>query len=147
MTDIITRNISIHDEGYHKVYELREEILRKPIGLSLKNEDLSGDALDVIVIAENNDDIIGCVMIHPTDNTEVLKLRQMAVADKWQGKGVGNLLMKAAEQQCRDKGARKIILHARVTAQTFYEKLGYAVVSGVFTEVGIPHVVMEKPVL
>ena len=147
MNNIVTRTISIHDEDYHKVFDLREEILRKPIGLSLKDEDLSGDALDIIVIAEDNDDIIGCVMIHPADNAEVLKLRQMAVAGNWQGKGIGNMLMKAAEQQCLEKGAKKIVLHARITAQTFYEKLGYAVVSGVFTEVGIPHVVMEKQVL
>ena len=35
-------------------------------------------------------------------------------------------------------------MHARETAVGFYEKLGYKVVGDKFTEVTIPHYVMEK---
>ncbi|WP_276132936.1 GNAT family N-acetyltransferase [Polluticoccus soli] len=146
MSDITTRTISVKNTAdYQKVYELREEVLRKPIGLSLKDEDLSGDDLDKIIIAESGSELLGCVMIHPTHETTVLKLRQMAVQPSQQRKGIGQLLISVAENECRSAGATRIILHARIEAEGFYKKLGYATVSDIFNEVGIPHVVMEKP--
>jgi N-acetylglutamate synthase-like GNAT family acetyltransferase len=146
MTQAVTiRTITVSDrEAYEQVYALREEVLRKPIGLSLKNEDLSADKMDTIVIAEQGNEVIGCLMIHPTDDTKVMKLRQMAVSDKEQGRGIGKQLMLAAEQVIWNKGCERIVLHARVTAREFYDKLNYKTTSAVFTEVGIPHVVMEK---
>ncbi len=145
MADTITiRQVNINDADYQQVYDLREEVLRKPIGLSLKDEDLTGDALDIILAAEHDNKIIGCVMLHPTDNSDTMKLRQMGVYDSWQGKGIGRMLVEGAEELLLQKGVKKIVLHARVTAQTFYSKLGYIQTGDVFTEVGIPHIVMEK---
>lgn len=148
MADSVTlRQTDVHDANYEEIYNLREEVLRKPIGLSLKDEDLSGDVRDVIFVAEKDNKIIGCVMMHPSDNTQMLKLRQMAVYDNWQGKGIGKLLVTKAEEYCRQHQVKRIVLHARVTAEPFYEKLGYIKTSGVFTEVGIPHVEMEKEIV
>lgn len=136
--------VNITDEIYKQVYDLRETVLRQPIGLSLKDEDLSGDKLDTILAAEEGGNIIGCVMLHPTDKSDSIKLRQMAVYDHWQGKGIGKQLVLAAEKWVVDNKIAKIVLHARTTATGFYEGLGYVVKTGIFTEVGIPHVVMEK---
>lgn len=142
---ISIRAVTINDKDvYDKVFVLREEILRKPIGLSLKNEDLSADNDDTIVIAEKGEDVIGCLMIHPTDDVGMMKLRQMAVAANEQGTGIGRMLMKAAEDIIWANNCRKIVLHARVTAEEFYRRLNYKTTGDVFTEVGIPHVVMEK---
>ncbi|RYD59365.1 MAG: GNAT family N-acetyltransferase [Sphingobacteriales bacterium] len=144
MDDIKIRQIAVDDVYYSQIYDLREEVLRKPIGLSLKNEDLSGDADDIILGAILDNKVVGCLMIHPTDAVHKVKIRQMAVADEWQGKGLGRMLMTEAEQHSWRNNKTHIILHARVTAQPFYDKLGYHTTSDVFTEVGIPHVVMEK---
>jgi N-acetylglutamate synthase-like GNAT family acetyltransferase len=144
MDNITIRQIHITNSDYYKVYDLREEILRRPIGLSLKDEDLSGDILDIILVAEKKEEILGCVMLHPTSDAGIYKLRQMAVLDGLQGKGIGKALVNAAEQTLRDRGINKIILHARETATGFYQKLGYNITSGLFIEVGIPHIVMEK---
>jgi N-acetylglutamate synthase-like GNAT family acetyltransferase len=143
---VVIRQIHITDSDYYKVYDLREEILRKPIGLSLKDEDLSGDALDTILIAEEGEKVLGCVMLHPTEDNNIFKLRQMAVSGVLQGKGIGKMLVKAAEQKLLNIGVSRIILHARETAIGFYQKLGYAITSGLFIEVGIPHVVMQKDI-
>lgn len=144
MEGIAIRRVELNDCIYTQVYDLREEVLRKPIGLSLKEEDLSGDALDIILTAQHEGKVIGCVMLHPHSDPEILKLRQMAVAENYQGKGIGQLLVSAAEENARDIGIKKMVLHARVTAEPFYKKLGYTTTSDLFTEVGIPHVVMEK---
>jgi predicted GNAT family N-acyltransferase len=144
MDAITIRQINLDEPDYEQVYNLREEVLRKPIGLSLKNEDLSGDSKDIILGAVQNGKVIGCLMIHPTEAEHKVKIRQMAVADDWQGKGLGRMLMTEAEQLAWSNSKTHIVLHARVTAQPFYERLNYQTTSGVFTEVGIPHVVMEK---
>ncbi len=142
--DIIIEQLTIEHPYYSQVYNLREEILRKPIGLSLKDEDLSIEELDTTLAAIYCGKVIGCVMLRITYDSSVFKLRQMAVNPEWQRKGIGSKLVSAAEELLRRKHIRKIILHARVTASGFYSKLGYTITSNTFTEVGIPHVAMEK---
>jgi predicted GNAT family N-acyltransferase len=135
--------IRIQDPLYVQVYNLREEILRKPLGLSLKNEDLSNDAKDMIFIALHNGQVIACLMLH-TINLQVIKLRQMAVAEAWQGKGIGKRLVQHAEHYCKLAGYMQIELHARKHALPFYQNSGYTIQGGMFTEVNIPHFKMMK---
>jgi predicted GNAT family N-acyltransferase len=73
-----------------------------------------------------------------------LRLRQMAVQNNLQGKGIGASMMNFAEIVARDKGYKKLVMHARKTVMGFYEKLGYKPVGDEFIEVTIPHFVMEK---
>ena len=68
----------------------------------------------------------------------------MAVVSGLQGKGIGKVLLQFAENIARDRGYKKIMMHARKTAVGFYEKLGYKKTGGEFEEVTIPHYVMEK---
>ena len=143
MSAITIQIIDVTDPAYQQVWQVREEVLRKPLGMSLKNEDLSMDAEDVIFAAMADDKVVGCVMLHPV-TPGVMKLRQMAVYDEWQGKGIGRLLVQAAEKFAKDNGYEKIVLHARMVAVDFYSKMEYTITSDEFTEVGIPHVVMEK---
>lgn len=142
--DIHIKQVNVDDADYQQVYDLREEVLRKPIGLSLKDENLSNDRLDIILAAFDGQKVIGCVMLQPTEKADVRKLRQMAVALECQGKKIGQQLVLAAEALLKKQDVNKIILHARQTAIGFYEKLGYKITSGIFTEVNIPHVFMEK---
>lgn len=140
---ITVSRINLSDPRYQQVWELREEILRKPLGLSLRNEDLSRDAINAIFIAEHEGKVIGCVFMEPLDKKEI-QLRAMAVYNKWQGKGVGRLLVQAAEEYTWQEGFDKIILHARKVVMGFYKSLGYDAFGDQFIEVGIPHLMMEK---
>ncbi len=128
---------------YSGVWDLREEILRRPLGLSLRNEDLSRDKEDDIIIAEHDNIVIACLLLHPLEDNNV-QLRAMAVYGGWQGKGIGKLLVQSAEKFCMQKGYMKIVLHARKVALGFYSGMGYTTCSDEFTEVGIPHFMMEK---
>jgi GNAT superfamily N-acetyltransferase len=73
-----------------------------------------------------------------------VRLRQMAVNNTLQGKGIGRALMNFAENLARDRGYKRLTMHARKTAVGFYERLGYQISSPEFEEVTIPHYVMEK---
>ena len=143
MDQIIISRINYTSPRYQEVWDLREEILRKPLGRSLKNDNTERDLVDIITIAECNNKIVGCVLLHHLTHEEV-QLRAMAVCNEWQGKGIGSMLVRSAESYAWENGYRKIVLHARKVALGFYSSLDYSVVGDEFTEVGIPHFIMEK---
>lgn len=143
MSSVSTQKINTQSPLFTQVFALREKVLRQPLGLSLYNEDTSGDAVDVTFIAIANEIIIGCVMCKLLGDG-IVKLRQMAVEDKWQNQGIGKLLVLAAEADARQNNQIKIQLHARQNAIGFYEKLGFNSYGSTFTEVGLPHMAMEK---
>lgn len=143
MNNITIYPVTWASPEYEQVWQLREEVLRRPLGMSLANEDLGMDTEDTILVAVYDQKVIGCVMLHHLDNSMV-KLRQMAVYDQWQGHNIGRKLMQAAEELAEEMSYSIITFHARCSAIGFYEKLGYAVKGEEFTEVGIPHKVMEK---
>jgi len=122
---------------------LRHEILRKPLGLTFDEAELENEKEDILIGAFEDDRLLGCCLLSPMD-TSTIRLRQMAVPNSMQGKGIGRALMIFAENIARDQGYRKLCMHARKTALGFYEKLGYAVSGEEFTEVTIPHYIMEK---
>ncbi len=76
-----------------------------------------------------------------------IKLRQMAVENSQQGKGIGATMMNFAENVARDRGYKVMAMHARKTATGFYEKLGYRVEGDEFQEVTIPHYLMKKKLI
>jgi predicted GNAT family N-acyltransferase len=141
--------LKIIDHGspeYQQMVQLRNDILRKPLGLSFQPEELEKEKEDILIGAFEEDKMLGCCMLINTEPGTV-RLRQMAVINNLQGKGVGKALMQFAENIARDRGYKKITMHARKTATGFYEKLGYTTNGEEFLEVTLPHVVMEKQLL
>lgn len=133
-----------HGSGeYKQMVQLRNDILRKPLGLGFTPEELEKEKDEILIGAFEDEKMLGCCMLITIDPTTV-RLRQMAVLNNLQGKGVGRALMQFAENIARDKGYRKIMMHARKSATGFYEKLGYQVSGEEFDEVTLPHFVMEK---
>jgi predicted GNAT family N-acyltransferase len=128
---------------YQQMVNLRNEILRKPLGLSFTKEELEGEKDDILMGAFEDDKLLGCCLLTRMD-AKTVRLRQMAVPNNMQGKGVGRALMIFAENIARDLGYRKLCMHARKTAVGFYQKLGYGISGDEFLEVTIPHYVMEK---
>ena len=123
--------------------ELRYNLLRKPLRLQFDEEELNREKDDIHIGCFEDDHLEGCCLLTQTDPSTV-RLRQMVVISGLQGKGIGRVLLQFAENIARDRGYKKIIMHARKSAVGFYEKLGYNVVGDEFEEVTIPHYVMEK---
>lgn len=128
---------------YYQMVDLRNEILRKPLGIAFPEEELEREKEDILIAAFEEDVILGCCLLTRIDN-QCARLRQMAVQNNLQGKGIGAAMMNYAENVARDAGYRKIIMHARKTTMDFYKKLGYKVVGDEFEEITIPHYIMEK---
>jgi predicted GNAT family N-acyltransferase len=138
--------LKIIDHGsseYQQMVRLRDDILRKPLGLGFSPHELEQEKENMLIGAFEDEDILGCCML-VEENPQTVRLRQMAVLNNLQGKGIGRALMLFAENLARDRGFKKVAMHARKHAIGFYEKMGYRVAGDEFTEVTIPHFVMEK---
>jgi predicted GNAT family N-acyltransferase len=138
--------LKIIDHGttdYEAMVKLRDEVLRKPLGLTFTNEELDKEKDNLLIGAFEDDQIMGCCML-VEEKPQTVRLRQMAVVNDLQGKGYGKVLMQFAENLARDRGYKKITMHARKNALGFYEKMGYKKVGQEFEEITIPHYVMEK---
>jgi GNAT superfamily N-acetyltransferase len=133
-----------HGTGeYTQMINLRHLLLRKPLGLSFDEDELEREKNDILIGCFEDDRLEGCCLLTEV-SPKTLRLRQMAVVSGLQGKGIGKVLMQFAENIARDRGYKKIMMHARETAIGFYEKIGYKKLGDEFEEVSIPHYVMEK---
>lgn len=128
---------------YQQVIELRQRVLRAPLGLDIRNDDLQAETEQIIFIYEEDNIVKGCVLLQQYD-ADTFKMRQMAVEASEQGKGIGTELINAADVYAVNFGKSRIMLHARETAIPFYQKSGYEVTGEPLTEVGLPHRIMEK---
>ncbi|MBB4036231.1 putative GNAT family N-acyltransferase [Dysgonomonas hofstadii] len=130
---------------YEQMVSLRTKILRKPLGISFSEDDLERDRNDLLLAAyfPGSDQMVGCCILTPLSDITI-QLRQMAIDDFYQGKGLGSELLQFAEQVAADRNFEYLYLHARKVAADFYKKHGYTIESDQFTEVGIPHYEMIK---
>ena len=137
------KQIDHGSKEYQQMVQLRSRILREPLGLSFTKEELEKEKDDILIAAFDDDEMLGCCILSCMD-TNTLRLRQMAVLDSLQGKGIGASIMSFAENLARDRGYKKMSMHARNVVIGFYEKFGYKVTGEEFYEVNLPHHIMEK---
>ncbi|MFO7611376.1 MAG: GNAT family N-acetyltransferase [Clostridia bacterium] len=137
------REIEYGSEEYRQELEMRDRMLRKPLGLNLFEEDLSGERYDFHLGAFAEKGLAGVLVLSIKDS-KTLKMRQVAVDAELQGMGIGKGLVKYAESFASSREYTGIVMHARETAVDFYLGLGYAVCGERFLEVTIPHFKMEK---
>jgi GNAT superfamily N-acetyltransferase len=135
--------IDYGSKDYDQMIALRYALLRKPLGLNFNESELKKEAQDILIGCFDDDKMEGCCLLTETA-PGIVRLRQMAVLSGLQGKGIGKVLLQFAENIARDRGYKKISMHARKTAIGFYEKSGYKIVGKEFQEISIPHYMMEK---
>ncbi|MCL6494000.1 MAG: GNAT family N-acetyltransferase [Ignavibacterium sp.] len=140
---MIIRSPQTRDE-FFRYYDLRWRILRAPWNQPKGSEQdkLEGQAIHIIAI--DGDKIVGCGRAHFNTEDEA-QIRYMAVENEWQGKGIGKLILDELERRVLEKGAKKIVLHARENVVRFYEKNGYNIIKESHTLFGeIKHFLMTK---
>jgi len=140
------REIPYSDEEYRKELALRDEVLRKPLGRSLYDENLDAERDDYHIGAFINGQLIGVLILRRLNSTDI-KMKQVAVTERWQGHGTGREMVRYAEEYAKNNGYTDILLNARKTATGFYEKQGYDKIGEEFLEIDIPHFKMRKSIL
>ena len=143
---MIIRPILHGTADYEAECALRHMVLRVPLGLDLYAENLAAERNQMhFGLFGENEDLLACAIAVLAEPPEA-RIRQMAVRPDRQRQGLGRILIQALEETLVGRGFLRFHLHARLGAAGFYETLGYTRIGSEFTEVGIPHVMMEKTV-
>lgn len=135
--------VQVGDAYHAQAVQLREAVLRKPLGRSFTADELAQDAERHHLVARAEETVLASVS-YSMETPQRVRIKQMAVAETQRGTGIGARLLAAAEQAGKALGATQAKLHARRTAEAFYLRQGYRITSEEFAEQGIPHVIMEK---
>ncbi|EAY08171.1 acetyltransferase, GNAT family protein [Trichomonas vaginalis G3] len=130
---------------YLESVALRDLILRKPLGRSIKDDDLEKEKQSKYhhFGAFMDNKLVGTIY-SVEQIPRVVQLKQFAVSPDLQSHGIGRKLMNFTEQQLKDYGVKEILIFARQTALPFYQKIGYPIICDPFIEVGIPHRLLIK---
>lgn len=136
--------IEYGSEEYQETLELRNRVMRIPLGLDIHREDFSCERESSVIGAFDGGKLLGVAVM---SNKGVHKVEYLCVDFDLQGQGVGGELLDRLESIAAEQGGKKMILDARVSAQPFYTRRGYETVGEVFIMECAPvsHVPMEKP--
>jgi len=128
---------------YAALVALRHEVLRRPLGLAFTREQLAAESGSFHFGCYSEGVLVGCLVLRPLPEGGA-QMRQVAVREEWQGRGVGQAMVGYAENRARELGLRVMVLHARESAVGFYQTLGYRTQGARFWEVTLPHWKMTK---
>jgi N-acetylglutamate synthase-like GNAT family acetyltransferase len=115
--------ISFATPLFDESIRLRYDILREPLGLDFDADDIAEEYEQIHLGAyDDNMRLIACLVLNPQDE-HIVKMRQVAVAEHLQGKGIGQQLVIESEKLAKEKGFNHMAMNARETAVPFYLKL------------------------
>lgn len=142
--NIVMKKIEYGTEEYEKTIDIRNDAFRKPQGLNIRDEDLSGDKKVDMYAGFIDGEMMSTVFLAHVDD-ETSQVKAVIVTPQYRGSGLGNYLMDFIEKKARNKGYKKMILMGRVSVEGFYKKLGYHTTSDEpFDYYQTPHIYMEK---
>lgn len=132
---------------YVKAVQLRREVLRWPLGLEYTDEQLAAEVNVRHFVGEcgaTGELEILCYALLTEEEPGLARIKQVAVRQDCQGRGLGTEVMLFTEAAAKTAGYSKVTLCSRHYAIPFYEKLGYECTGDWFEEVGMPHKSMVK---
>ena len=139
---IYCKIVGYGSEEYKKAVALREEILRRPLGLHFTKEELELERDYVHIAGFLGQEMCTTAVLVPDGHA--LKMQRVASKAQWQGKGMGSALVRFCEEYAKQHGFQSIYCHARNTAIPFYLKNQYLLENEPFDEDGILHQKMRK---
>ncbi len=130
---------------WEKYYQLRYDVLRKPWNQKWSSTRDEWEDISIhFLVLDETERAVGTGRLQLNSDREG-QIRSMAVHEKFQRKGIGNLLIHKLEEEALLRGLKSIILDAREPALTFYLKNNYVVIEDSYLLFGvIRHFRMKK---
>lgn len=146
---MLIKEIQYDSKEYQQTLELRNKVMRLPLGRSIYNEDLSNEKDAYILGAFDNEQLLGVVVLSQTEHGDVLKVDYLCVDTNLQNRHIGTKLLYATEEYALASEKNVIMLEARTSAILFYKKLNYVPSGETFIKVNAPveHILMSKQLL
>lgn len=131
---------SAHELG--QALRLRRRVFCEEQGVAPALESDGRDDEADHLVAVDGDRVVGtCRLLY---EGETAKLGRLAVTRTHRGAGVAGAMLQLAERCARERGARRIALHAQTRVRHLYHRAGYAAYGEAFEQAGIEHVAMER---
>jgi predicted GNAT family N-acyltransferase len=135
--------IKYNTPEYAQAVALREEILRKPLGIGFTDEEIAAEKDWIHIAAYQNSKLCATAAL-VYENSALAKICRVAVLAELQGKGIGIEIMRYTESYAAQQGFKEIYLHARDTSVPFYIKNQYIAEGDWFYEDTVPHKKLRK---
>jgi GNAT superfamily N-acetyltransferase len=130
------------------IIDLRWRILRAGLDRSTAYFDGDREPTTRHLAAFSNGTVVGCATIlqRPWQDRAAWQLRGMAVEPRFQGRGIGTMLLMEIESIVRrERHSLQLWCNARTPATAFYEKMGWSRVGDEFViPTAGPHFKMRK---
>jgi len=126
MDDILVIRQPQTPDEIELMYEVRWNILFKPLDLPRGSEKDDRDAEANHFIAISNDEIIGAGRFIKIKE-KIGLIDNLTVAKKYQRKGIGSNLIESMHITARNQGLRLIVLNARKDTEKFFQNHGYEI--------------------
>ncbi len=130
---------------YHLTEEakkIREEVFVEEQGFQEEFDGIDGIAKHIVLFDEEK--AVGTCRMFFQDSQRNYHVGRVAVRADYRGRGLGKVLMEAAEEHIRELGGESITLSAQVRVAPFYETLGYCRQGEEYLDEECPHVRMTK---
>lgn len=125
-----------------EVLAVRHEVFCVEQGVPEREEDDGRDAGALHLVAVAGDQVVATCRLLFVGST--VQFSRLAVSMDARRRGVASALLDLADEEARQAGARRLVLHAQTYARALYEAAGYVPQGRIFLEAGIEHIAMEK---
>lgn len=125
-------------EAQNEAYSVRDVVFIQEQGVPAPLELDEYDPQALHALAYEGSNCIGTGRLVSLNQHEG-RIGRMAVLKAHRGKGFGKLLLKSLIEQAVAHGFTRLILHAQVSAISFYEQFGFKANGDSYDEAGIPH--------
>ncbi len=142
---IIKQTRNTLSDTYLDALKIRQIVFVKGQGVpqSLEIDENEAHCLHFVLYDDNGKAAATCRILPSKDLTSAT-LQRMAVLSDYRGQSLGKQLLQQVISFCQKQNFQKITLHAQLTAEGFYRKIGFLPCGDIFEEAGIKHVTMEK---
>lgn len=137
------RPIGIDEALFESAVDLRDRVLREPIGRPSARHDRERDSRGVHFAAVDGGRVVGCLALYPDDAGAAL-LKSLAVAPEMRRTGVGVAVYRCAETWARAHSVNEICADARIDALPFYGACGFSAEGEDYMVHGVPHRKVRK---
>lgn len=129
---------------YLDALKIRNQVFVREQGVPLDREIDNYEAYTIhFVLFQDTETPMATVRLLPLEDGKI-KVQRMAVLKEFRKKGLGKVIMEAAETFANEHDYQQLVLGAQLTARDFYQRLGYQAEGDIFLDAGIEHVTMTK---
>ena len=143
---LMFRVVEYATEEYKEALQLKDDVMRKPLGLCLSEDDVKFDNKRIHIGGYiENELVCGCSfgIIHK----KMGHIFSVYVKQSCQNQGIGQQLMAFAEDYAKQSGVARLYVEGRKTAKNFYLKCGFRPCGSEYVDMNIIHQDMKKDIL